>query len=94
MKLQPQLLQFQILKPFLLSILEYQTWKWKSKSSKTLIALIATIKSKVLMAVEEYLGTSLGDALHKVLQKHTVEFIKEHPVPADVVEELKQHQKP
>nr|GEW10914.1 hypothetical protein [Tanacetum cinerariifolium] len=29
-------------------------------------SLLATIKYKVLMAVKEYLGTSLGDALHKV----------------------------
>ncbi|GJV89798.1 hypothetical protein Tco_1533736 [Tanacetum coccineum] len=56
--------------------------------------LLATIKSKVPTAVNEYLGTSLGDALHKVLQRHTVELIKEHSVPADVVEVLKQQQKP
>ncbi|GKB04291.1 hypothetical protein Tco_0832434 [Tanacetum coccineum] len=57
-------------------------------------SLLATIKSKVPTAAKEYLGTSLGDALHKVLQRHTTEFIKEHFVLADVVEVLKQQQKP
>ncbi|GKC80174.1 hypothetical protein Tco_1130948 [Tanacetum coccineum] len=40
--------------------------------------LLTTIKSEVSTAIKEYLGTSLGDALHKVLQRHTAEFIKEH----------------
>ncbi|GKB91756.1 hypothetical protein Tco_0964028 [Tanacetum coccineum] len=53
--------------------------------------LLATIQSEVPTAIKEYIGTSLDDALHKVLQ---TKFIKEHSVPADVVEGLKQHQKP
>ncbi|GJU35715.1 hypothetical protein Tco_1184069 [Tanacetum coccineum] len=57
-------------------------------------ALLATVKSEVLTTVKEYLGTSLDDALHKVLQIHTVEFIKEHSVITDAVEVLKQKQKP
>ncbi|GJY75614.1 hypothetical protein Tco_0480730 [Tanacetum coccineum] len=57
-------------------------------------ALLATVKSEVLTTVKEYLGTSLDDALHKVLQRHTVEFIKEHSVITDAVEVLKQKQKP
>ncbi|GKD80240.1 hypothetical protein Tco_1342861 [Tanacetum coccineum] len=56
--------------------------------------LLATIKSKVLMAIKEYLGTSLSDVLHMVLQRYTAEFIKEHYVPADAIEVLKQQQKP
>ncbi|GJY65713.1 hypothetical protein Tco_0467951 [Tanacetum coccineum] len=57
-------------------------------------ALLAIIKSEVLTAVKEYLGTSLDDALHKVLQRHIAKFIKEHSVLADVVKVLKQQQKP
>ncbi|GJS48797.1 hypothetical protein Tco_0598918 [Tanacetum coccineum] len=42
-----------------------------------------TIKSKVSAAVKEYLGTSLDDALYKVLQKHTTGLSKEQSIPAD-----------
>ncbi|GKE29995.1 hypothetical protein Tco_1445379 [Tanacetum coccineum] len=56
--------------------------------------LLATIKSKVPNAVNEYLGTSLDDSLYKVHQKHTTDLVKEHFVPADVVEKLKQQYKP
>ncbi|GJW52728.1 hypothetical protein Tco_0096813 [Tanacetum coccineum] len=38
------------------------------------------------MAVKEYLGTNLGVALQKVIQRHTVELILEYFVPADVIE--------
>ncbi|GKE79875.1 hypothetical protein Tco_1549875, partial [Tanacetum coccineum] len=44
----------------------------------------------ITTAVKEYLGTSLDDALYKVLQRYTADFIKEHSVLADVVERLKQ----
>ncbi|GKB61131.1 hypothetical protein Tco_0917317, partial [Tanacetum coccineum] len=40
-------------------------------------AIIAKIRSQVPAAVDEYLGSSLGDALHKVLQKHTKELIQQ-----------------
>ncbi|GJZ48891.1 hypothetical protein Tco_0603081 [Tanacetum coccineum] len=50
------------------------------------LAIHAEIKSKVPTIVKEYLGTSLDDTLHKVIQRHTAELIKEHSVPADVVE--------
>ncbi|GKC42343.1 hypothetical protein Tco_1060065 [Tanacetum coccineum] len=40
--------------------------------------LLSTIKSKVPNAVKEYLGTSLDDALHNVLQKHSTDITKEH----------------
>ncbi|GJY32055.1 hypothetical protein Tco_0415550 [Tanacetum coccineum] len=56
--------------------------------------ILAAVKFEVSSTVKEYLGTSLDDALHKVLQTHSAEFIKEHSIPADVVEELKQQQKP
>nr|GEW92687.1 uncharacterized mitochondrial protein AtMg00810-like [Tanacetum cinerariifolium] len=52
--------------------------------------LLLTIKSKVPNDVKEYLGTSLDDALHKVLQKHSADIIKEHSVLAEFVERLKQ----
>ncbi|GJS10294.1 hypothetical protein Tco_0367090 [Tanacetum coccineum] len=39
-------------------------------------ALLSKIKSKVPNAVKEYLGTSLDDALYKVLKKHDADIIK------------------
>nr|GEW66904.1 hypothetical protein [Tanacetum cinerariifolium] len=57
-------------------------------------ALRATIKYEVLTAVKEYLGTSMDYALYKVLQRHTADLSKEHSIPADVVEKLKQQDKP
>ncbi|GJR75792.1 hypothetical protein Tco_0088157 [Tanacetum coccineum] len=57
-------------------------------------SFLATIKSEVLTVVKEYIGTSLRDALHKVFQRHTAEFIKEHSVPEDVIKVLKHQQKP
>nr|GEY38522.1 hypothetical protein [Tanacetum cinerariifolium] len=49
---------------------------------------------KFLTAVKKYLGTSLDDALYKVLQRHTVELSKEHSILADVMEKLKQQDIP
>ncbi|GJZ39475.1 hypothetical protein Tco_0586038 [Tanacetum coccineum] len=57
-------------------------------------ALRATIKSEVLVVVKEYLGTSINDALYKVLQKHIADLSKEHFILTDVVEKLKQQDKP
>ncbi|GJW23504.1 hypothetical protein Tco_0034126 [Tanacetum coccineum] len=54
----------------------------------------AATKSEVPTVVKEYLGTSLDDALYKVIQRHTTELIKEQSVLADVVEILQQQQKP
>ncbi|GKC83389.1 hypothetical protein Tco_1139106 [Tanacetum coccineum] len=39
--------------------------------------ILATIRSQVPAAIDEYLGSSLGDALQKVLQKHTKELIQQ-----------------
>ncbi|GKE47053.1 hypothetical protein Tco_1478311, partial [Tanacetum coccineum] len=58
------------------------------------LPLRATIKSEVLATVKEYLKTSLDDALYKVLQRHTADLSKEHSIPTDVVEKLKQQDKP
>ncbi|GKD52723.1 hypothetical protein Tco_1281699 [Tanacetum coccineum] len=52
--------------------------------------LLSTIKSKFLNAIKEYLGTSLDDALHKVLQNHSADITKEHYVLAENVERLRQ----
>ncbi|GJU18770.1 hypothetical protein Tco_1146736 [Tanacetum coccineum] len=61
-----------------------------------LITLLHSLQQSNLKfwVVKEYLGTSLDDALHKVLQRHIAEFIKEHSAPADVVELLIHQQKP
>ncbi|GKD74014.1 hypothetical protein Tco_1332296, partial [Tanacetum coccineum] len=47
-------------------------------------ALLSTIKSEVPNVVKEYLGTSLDDALYKVLKKHDADIIKEHSVLAKI----------
>ncbi|GJV96683.1 hypothetical protein Tco_1548260 [Tanacetum coccineum] len=56
--------------------------------------LLSTIKSEVPNAVKEYLGTSLDDTLHKVLQKHSAGITKEHSVPDEIVERLRQQYVP
>ncbi|GJS90563.1 hypothetical protein Tco_0773199 [Tanacetum coccineum] len=56
--------------------------------------LLSTIKSEVPKAVKEYLGTSLDDALHKVLQKHSADITKEHSILAENVERLRQQYVP
>ncbi|GJS80795.1 hypothetical protein Tco_0730676 [Tanacetum coccineum] len=58
------------------------------------LALLLTIKYEVPNAVKEYLGTSLDDALYKVLKKHDVDIIKEHSVPAKIVNRLRQQYVP
>nr|GEV43223.1 hypothetical protein [Tanacetum cinerariifolium] len=57
-------------------------------------ALLSTIKSKVPNAVKEYIRTSLDDALYKVLKKHDANIIKEHLVPAEIVERPRQQYLP
>ncbi|GJT41881.1 hypothetical protein Tco_0941746 [Tanacetum coccineum] len=53
-------------------------------------AIRATIKSEVPIVVKEYLGTSLNDTLHKVIQRHTAKLIKELSVLTDIIEVLQQ----
>ncbi|GJR42863.1 hypothetical protein Tco_1310966 [Tanacetum coccineum] len=53
-----------------------------------------TIMSEVPTVVKEYLGTNLDGTLHKVIQRHTAELIKEHSVLADVIEIIQYKQKP
>ncbi|GJT65692.1 hypothetical protein Tco_1017172 [Tanacetum coccineum] len=57
-------------------------------------SLLSTIKSKVPNAIKEYLGTSLDVALYKVLKKHDADIIKEHSIPAEIVERLRQEYVP
>nr|GEY82492.1 hypothetical protein [Tanacetum cinerariifolium] len=54
----------------------------------------AAVKSKVPTIVKEYIGTSLDDALHKALQRHTTELMKEHSILADFTDVLQQQPKP
>nr|GEV12499.1 copia protein [Tanacetum cinerariifolium] len=56
--------------------------------------IYATVKFKVPIIVNEYLGTSLDDALHKALQRHTAKLVKEQSVLADVTDVLQQQPKP
>ncbi|GJY83967.1 hypothetical protein Tco_0497343 [Tanacetum coccineum] len=39
---------------------------------------LATLKSQVPMVVDDYLGCKLGDALQKILQKHSADLIQKH----------------
>ncbi|GKD67499.1 hypothetical protein Tco_1309607 [Tanacetum coccineum] len=55
---------------------------------------ISKIQSKVPKAVKEYLGSSLDDAMHKVIWKNVADIIKEHSVPAETVERLRQQYAP
>ncbi|GKG42304.1 hypothetical protein Tco_0476602 [Tanacetum coccineum] len=41
---------------------------------------LATLKSQVPMVVDNYLGSKLGDALQKTLQKHSADLIQKHSV--------------
>nr|GEY03306.1 hypothetical protein [Tanacetum cinerariifolium] len=52
--------------------------------------VISTIQSEFPKAVKEYLRSSLDDAMHKVIQKNIADIIKEHYVPAETVERLRQ----
>nr|GEX42463.1 hypothetical protein [Tanacetum cinerariifolium] len=46
------------------------------KEADNTITLYNLLRSKILLAVNAYLGSSLGDALQKVLQKHMEELIQ------------------
>ncbi|GJS94875.1 hypothetical protein Tco_0801843 [Tanacetum coccineum] len=46
--------------------------------------VISIIKSEVSNVVKEYLGSSLDDALYKVIQKYSADIIKEHSIPAEI----------
>ncbi|GKB43262.1 hypothetical protein Tco_0888204 [Tanacetum coccineum] len=65
-------------------ILEYKTFNHSFQKS--------ILKSPNF--VKEYLGTSLDDALYKVLKKHDADIIKEFSVPVEIVERLTQQYLP
>ncbi|GKD12698.1 hypothetical protein Tco_1197105 [Tanacetum coccineum] len=56
--------------------------------------VISTIQSEVPKAVKEYLGSSLDDAMHKVIKKNVAGIIKEHSVPVKTVKRLRQQYAP
>ncbi|GKB83359.1 hypothetical protein Tco_0950254 [Tanacetum coccineum] len=91
LKLQIQPLLFLTLKPLLLSIKEGCK---RAKRCCNSTKVISTIKSEVQNAVKEYLGSCLDDALHKVIQRNFTDIIKEHSVPAEIVERLRQQYAP
>ncbi|GJS11026.1 hypothetical protein Tco_0367822 [Tanacetum coccineum] len=72
--------------------LEKDVKKLKTVDHST--SLLLTIKSEVPNSVKEYLGTSLDDALYKVLKKHNADIIKEHYVPSEIIERLRQQYVP
>ncbi|GJX09384.1 hypothetical protein Tco_0199243 [Tanacetum coccineum] len=72
--------------------LENDVKELKSVDNSTIV--ISTIKSEVLNAVKEYLRSSLDDALYKVIQKYSIDIFKEHSIPAEIVERLKQQYAP
>ncbi|GKG28192.1 hypothetical protein Tco_0406519, partial [Tanacetum coccineum] len=53
------------------SVLEKDVQELKVVDHTT--TLLALLRSKIPSAINAYLGSSLGDALQKVLQKHTLE---------------------
>nr|GEX11394.1 hypothetical protein [Tanacetum cinerariifolium] len=52
--------------------------------------VISTIKPKVLNAIKEYIRSTLDEALYNVIQRNFADIIKEHSVPAKIVERLGQ----
>ncbi|GJT17881.1 hypothetical protein Tco_0876587 [Tanacetum coccineum] len=68
--------------------LEKDVKELKNVNNSTTV--ISTIKFKVPNVVKKYLGSSLDNALYKMIQKHSTGIIKEQYVPADIIERLKQ----
>ncbi|GJT75207.1 hypothetical protein Tco_1041932, partial [Tanacetum coccineum] len=63
------------------------------KEADNTTTLCASLKSEMPSAVHAFLGSSLGDELHKVIQKHTKELIQKYPQQVDykeIIEELVQ----
>ncbi|GJX09790.1 hypothetical protein Tco_0199649 [Tanacetum coccineum] len=60
-----------------LFVLEKDVQDLKEVNNTTIIR--ASLRSEIPLAVNAYLGSSLGDALQKVLQKHTEELIHKYP---------------
>ncbi|GJZ83711.1 hypothetical protein Tco_0648884 [Tanacetum coccineum] len=58
------------------------------------IKVISTIQSEVPKAVKEYLRSSLDDAMYKVIQRNFADIVKEHSVPAKIVERVRHQYAP
>ncbi|GKD07502.1 hypothetical protein Tco_1187187 [Tanacetum coccineum] len=54
------------------------------------IKVISTIQSEVPKVVKEYLGSSKDNAMYKVIQRNFADIVKEHSIPAEIVERLGQ----
>ncbi|GKB07644.1 hypothetical protein Tco_0835928, partial [Tanacetum coccineum] len=66
------------------SVLEKEVHELKEADNA--ITLRALLKSEIPTTIKAYLGSSLGDALQKVLQKHTEELIQKYPQQVDYKE--------
>ncbi|GJT70111.1 hypothetical protein Tco_1029397 [Tanacetum coccineum] len=73
------------------STLEKEVKELKQVDHST--AILASVRSQVPSVVDEYLGSTLGDMLQKVLQKHTKELIQQFPqTSASEIMKVKQEQ--
>ncbi|GJX35523.1 hypothetical protein Tco_0247080 [Tanacetum coccineum] len=70
------------------SVLEKDVQELKEADNTTI--LHASLRSKIPSAINAYLRSSLGDALQKVLQKHTEELIKKYPQQVDYKEMIEE----
>ncbi|GKC11157.1 hypothetical protein Tco_1007939 [Tanacetum coccineum] len=55
---------------------------------------LVTLQLRVTNLEKDYLGSSIDDAMHKVIQKNVADIIKEHYVPAETVKRLRQKYAP
>ncbi|GJX79300.1 hypothetical protein Tco_0327449 [Tanacetum coccineum] len=69
-------------------VLEKDVQELKEADNTT--TLSASLKSEIPLAVYAFLGSSLGDELHKVLQRHTEELIQKYPQQIDYKEMIKE----
>ncbi|GJS72857.1 hypothetical protein Tco_0705698 [Tanacetum coccineum] len=74
--LTPAVLEFETLSAIHLRVLDLEKEVKELRNIGHSTTLLATIKSEVPSAIKEYLGTSLGDALHKKPQKIAADIRK------------------
>ncbi|GJX64633.1 hypothetical protein Tco_0298976 [Tanacetum coccineum] len=67
-------------------VFELEKYVQELKEVDNTTTLRATLKSEIPLAVHAFLGSSLGDELHKVLQRHTEEPIQKYPQQIDYKE--------
>ncbi|GKC96542.1 hypothetical protein Tco_1161984 [Tanacetum coccineum] len=85
----PIVLEFETLNDIHFRVLDIEKEVKELKNVDHSLALFSTIKSKVPNTFKEYIGTSLDDALYKVLQKHSADIVKEHSILAKIIERLR-----